>query len=702
MTKLVYEVVRRAEDLGRIANEIASADVISLDLETTAFRPHLGKARLCSINTGKGAYVIDLFETGTYGPVGQAIATHKGVCVGQNIVFDARFLLWDRIELQQVFDTFRASVLLHNGRMGMGHDLYVLMRRELNIAPESLELGGSNWSGPLSKAQLDYAAEDIIHLPALRIALRDKLIKKGLATTATLEFDAIVPEAAVANKGFHLNAEKWTTLAQKQRVREAELREELLRDMPSPRNQCTLPGMVEKWNLASSPQLLESLHRMGVPVDTTDKVQLAMHAADFPLLRKLMEYKGVLRKVTSYGEEYTANIHRPTGRVYCDYYPMLFTGRYAASNPNLSNVPREAAYRDCFEAEEGNTLVISDWSNIEMRIMAEVSANAKMIQLFQEEKDAHYYLASVLSNKPEKDITKPQRQQAKPINFGLIYGMMPPMLILYAQAGYGVTLSLAEAERFHELFFTKAYPGLRQWHRKALNDGQRTGYSRSIGGRIRYLDPEKHHNEFLNNPVQSTGADGLKRALRIVYNRLKKYDGAAYMVHHVHDEIITETRDEPELVAAVEKDVSEGMVEAMAFFLKKVPVVAEPGHGKSWAAKLGWRMPGKKTRTPPILRRCVADVMKKQGADASKAFAICVASLQKSGVLEPNSTRLTAKGKKRQASRVQQPDHKDKMRSYERGLKRSRKTESELVGEALGLPARFRFLLEGGCECESV
>lgn len=108
-------------------------------------------------------------------------------------------------------------------------------------------------------------------------------------------------------------------------------------------------------------------------------------------------------------------------------------------------------------------------------------------------------------------------------------------------------------------------------------------------------------------------------------------------------------------------------------------------------------MPGSKNRTPPLLRRCVAGLVAK-GTDTSAAFAICVASLQKHGLLQPGSVKLTAKGKKRQRSRVQQPDHKDKMGDYERALKRARKTEEALVQEAFRLPNRFRAWLT---ECRS-
>lgn len=583
---IAYTVVRRAEDLGKIANELDQAEVYALDLETTSLRPQTGRTRLCSLNTGKGLYVIDLFETGTLGPVAQALSTHRGVGIGQNIVFDARFLDAEfNVELQQLFDTWRASVLLHNGRVNMGHDLYVLLRRELNVAPQCMDLGGSDWAGPLTKEQYDYAAEDVHWLPSLRNALRPKLVKAGLAQVAAIEFAAIAPEASIANQGLKLNAEKWTKLAKDNAAKAERLQKELMLEMPLPVDQEMLPGFDPVWNMGSSPQLLKSLHRLGVQVESTDKIQLAMWASKYPQVQKLLEYKKVSRRVSGFGEEYLQHVNRGTGRVHCSYFPMLATGRYAALEPNLSQVPREAEYRACFEAEEGYVYVIVDYSNIEMRLAADISRNAAMIKLFKDGKDAHYYLASLAAKVPESQVTKPQRQAAKPVNFGFVYGMAPPKLVLYAQAGYGVTMSLEEAERIHHVYFNEAYPGLARWHKKLVNEGKRTGISRSAGGRIRHLDPETSYNEFLNTPVQATGADGLKHALRKTFNNLKPFGREARIVHHVHDEIIVECRNHPERIACVEEIVSRSMIEGMQPFVKHVPVVAEPGHGPNWASK---------------------------------------------------------------------------------------------------------------------
>ena len=111
------------------------------------------------------------------------------------------------------------------------------------------------------------------------------------------------------------------------------------------------------------------------------------------------------------------------------------------------------------------------------------------------------------------------------------------------------------------------------------------GYTRTLAGRLRYLESEEAHNEFYNTPVQGSGADGLKRAMREVYFRLKKlspWNGAVKMVHHVHDEILTEIDDNDELDRLVRRALQDGMREGMACYVTKVPVKVVPESGPSW------------------------------------------------------------------------------------------------------------------------
>ena len=654
---LDYEYVTSAERLGHIANEIHRAGVIALDLETTpkeewrdfegaAFSPHLGRIRLCSINTGKQSYVIDLFKTGTLGPVRDALhnpneetGAGRPIVVGQNIKFDQIYLLaHEGIELWPIFDTFRASAVIHNGR-NLGHNLYDLYARELKIGPQAPDHGGSDWGlNELSREQLDYAAEDVIWLPSLRDKLRPQLEKHGLLFTAFLEFGAILPEAWVEINGFPINPKKWLALAAENKIKRNAAGAELLKILPNPRGQMMLPGaadwmfgpdVIDQWvqqqqddedseeeaipssvlakqfartlkrgkkdksqfNLDSSAQLLESLRRLGgrlAKLENTNEMNLAMYSSEFSAIAKLLDYREFATKVKSFGPDYLEWINPVTKRIHPGYFPLLAAGRYACSKPNLAQIPRDKAFRKCFEAPEGWKMVVCDFSGIEMRLAAEISGDPTLMRVFQKGIDPHRYTASIITKKPAEAVTKEERQQAKPANFGFLYGMQAEKFVLYAMKNYGVKLTLDQSREFRTAYFNE-FSGLRTWHERTLYAGKRDGISRTIRGRLRYLDPNKAHNEFLNTPVQGSGADGLKAALRRVYFRLRKVGtDKVRMVHHVHDEIVTLTRDdrdEPELVEHVKHELSAGMKEGMEQIMTKVPVEAEASAGSSWADK---------------------------------------------------------------------------------------------------------------------
>ena len=578
-----YTYVTDNSLLPSIAQGISSATVISTDTETTGFSPLSAKVRLWSINTGKNVYVIDCFRCGNLDVVIRAARDSKAVWVLQNAKFDAKFTLYQwSLELNNVFDTFRASNLIYNGK-NLKHDLWTLYRRELGIEPTVEDLGGSDWkSDNLTPAQLDYAADDVIHLPALRLVLRQKLIDLGLVRVAKIEFDAIVPEAAIELAGFRLDPKPWLELADYNAQQEAIYKHILLKELPHP-GQASLPGFTPGFNLESPSQMLASLRLLGVPVDSTNETVLAMAQDEYPIIQTILDHREFAQALKTFGPKYLdTHISPVTGRVHTSFYPFTGCGRYSSSKPNLQQLPRKKEFRKCFAAPTGKCLVICDFSQVELRVAAEISGDQKLMGVYQRNEDAHSQTAALVSGCDPKDVTKGQRSAAKAINFGLIYGMGAAKLPVYAKKGYGVNMSLQEAQTYHHRYF-EAYRGVKKWHRAATSEKARSsGMTRTIGGRLRYLDPD-FYTEFLNTPVQGSGADGLKAALRIVYERLRKYRNTARIVHMVHDEIVVEcdVGDAP----AIEIELRDGMVEGMQQFLTRVPVIAEVGSGPTWAEK---------------------------------------------------------------------------------------------------------------------
>jgi DNA polymerase I-like protein with 3'-5' exonuclease and polymerase domains len=590
-----YEVVRSADRLQAVAADIEAAEVISFDLETTGLSPHTSQIRILSLNTGNRVYVIDAFQTQTLEPVIEALRVSRGVKLGHNLKFDQKFLLhFYGLELWPVFDTYRASCLIYNGKFsGKGtQDLYALYARELQIGPEAPDLGGSDWSAPvLTQSQLDYAAEDVIHLPKLRACLKPKLAEHHLNSVAMIEFRAILPEAAMELAGFHFDQTSWLALAEENALQAKRLQRELLHELPHPANQLALPGFDPDFNLSSPAQLLKALQMVGLDIENTSEITLAMFAKEFPIVKKILNWRGYSQAVKTFGPDYLKHVNSATNRIHTNYYPYTGAGRYASSDPNLQQIPRPlkprrqpCEFRECFRAPPGKKLVLADYSQIELRIAAELAEDQTLMGVYIRGEDAHAQTASLVAHCPLDQVTKDQRQMAKAVNFGLIYGMAAPKLVQYAQANYGVSMSLDEAELFRTRYF-EAYSGIKSWHGQIFSDyNKRKGVTRTVAGRLRYLQPDAH-NEWANTPVQGTGADGLKCSLAVVYRRLKKYNGAARMIHMVHDEIILEVDEAPELVAAVQKDLEEGMIEGMQPLLRKVPVVVEGGSGDTWAAK---------------------------------------------------------------------------------------------------------------------
>lgn len=595
---LDYTVISRAEDLALVAQEILRAEVVGVDIETTALDPRYGEIRLFQAivpgpeNDGHGRiYVVDLFQTQGLGPVLDALRATQAIFVIHNAKFEQKWFWWKyRFRFWPVFCTFRASAILYNGKKTLRHDLDSVVVRELDEHPENIGQGSSDWSGPLSQYQQDYAAEDVLRLLVLRTVLKTKLTEHSLLMTALIEFGVVFPEARTELNGFPVDRERWLALAEANFVERNRLREELLNALPHPRDQLALPGFGGNWNIDSPQQMLASLRRLGLKIESTLEIVLAQQAAKFPLVKKILEYRGVAQRVKTYGAQFLRHVE-VDGRIHPEYFGLLATGRYAA-NKSLQQIPRERAFRSCFAPSSGRTFVLADYSGIEMCLCAEISGDPALTQVFVDGLDAHKATAAVIMAIPIDKVTKAQRQNAKPVNFGFIYGMMPDKFVLYAMANYGVVVTSAEAKRYRDRYFER-YAGVAQWHARALRDGGRCGFARTLSGRIRYLDPQEAHNEFFNTPVQGSGADALKTSLSIVQDRIDETfgimpagmpDGPVQIVHHVHDEIILEVDDHPDMIATTEKLLHDGMKQGMEKFMKRVPTKVDPSHGPSWAA----------------------------------------------------------------------------------------------------------------------
>jgi DNA polymerase I-like protein with 3'-5' exonuclease and polymerase domains len=337
-------------------------------------------------------------------------------------------------------------------------------------------------------------------------------------------------------------------------------------------------------NLDSPKQILEALNKIGIPCQNTNSKTLKKLLTDYPILNPFLEYKKLTKILSSFGDSLTKKINPITGRLHGSYNQLRAeTGRFTSSNPNLQNLPRNKETRSCYIASPSYKLIIADYSQIELRIAAEITNDKTMIEAYNKGEDLHKLTASIVLNKPLEAITKEDRQIAKSANFGLIYGASVNGFRGYAESNYGISLSEKEAKTIMDNFF-KSYQGLAKWHKKTKSKiyNQGINETRTLSNRRRFFD-NASPQQILNTPIQGTGADILKSALANLITALKPYGDKVKLLATVHDEIILEAHEE--IASEIAKILSDTMVLSGKEFLKKVPIEADSSIGNNWSDK---------------------------------------------------------------------------------------------------------------------
>jgi DNA polymerase I-like protein with 3'-5' exonuclease and polymerase domains len=333
-------------------------------------------------------------------------------------------------------------------------------------------------------------------------------------------------------------------------------------------------------NYNSSAQVKKALKAIGLDITSTNKEQLIRYRGDFQAVDKLLQYKRIVKQI-SLLESLAKEVNQKTGRIHASFKQnSTATGRYSCIKPNLQGVPNTKEFRRCFVAAEGNVLVIADYSQIELRIIAEVADDETMIRVFNEGNDIHKITASIVNKKPVDGVTRQERQSAKAMNFGLIYGMGYKAFQKYAMNNYGIDLTDYETKSAVDNFFM-TYKGIGR--RLSILDSLFTREERTLGDRRRLWNTKPIITERANAAIQGTGADILKQALVNVNKRLLKPENDVKLVGTVHDEIILECPKDK--AKQVKKALKVAMEDAGRKYLKKVPVVVDISIGDNWAGK---------------------------------------------------------------------------------------------------------------------
>lgn len=588
----MYKVITNNKQLEDAIEILCKAKVLGVDSETTDLDPRVGKLRLLQIADGRFTAVIDCFCFKSLDAL-QPLLSSDSTKVFHNAKFDLEWLKYHyNLNVDNVYDTFLAEQLLSMGEKKIGgfYKLGSLVSRYLGQYVDKGEQL-SDWSRDLSYTQIQYAAKDAEILLPLCKAQVVKLRELDLTQVAKIEFDCVAAIAYTKMCGIFLDAKQWTELAEENEVKlrkvTDELQDEMQEGMPyySVFDRCEI-------NLSSIEQASECLKRMGIPLpESTLAWELEPLAKEYPLVKKFLEHRKLDTAISSFGKEYLKYIHSQDSRIHPDFMQIeAKTGRMSGRNPNTMQPPADKRYRSCYKAQAGNKIVSCDFSQVELRILAELSQDPVMIQAFVDGEDLHAVTAhnvfkidmARFKDKEDEEASK-KRTYSKRINFGVSYGIGSFKL------GIQCEIDKEEAEKMLTAYF-KTYKGVKVWQKRMQSDILKTKISTTVFGRkslypfdsTDYKSISAAQRNAINNPIQGSAADIFKIAVGDCYKEIidNKLENKVKMINLVHDEIDFEVQED--FAEEWGKTAQDIMVRAEERYLKVVPAAVDVTISEVW------------------------------------------------------------------------------------------------------------------------
>ncbi|MEI7747941.1 MAG: DNA polymerase I [Chlorobiaceae bacterium] len=590
-----YDLVDTTEKLQALVNSLQKASRIAVDTETTSldtFEAELAGISI-SVEAGKAGFIsfaneaLDLKSAlEILRPLLQQASLPK---TGQNLKYDILVLKKYGIDLSPVgFDTMLASYVLNPEER---HNLDDLAANYLGYRTTTYdELVGSGKTklhifevDP--KKLSDYACQDADLALQLEETFRKKLDgeKELLWLCENIEFPLVSVLAAMEYAGVSIDTPH---LAKTSDMVKQQL--ELL-------TETIYTAAGSSFNIDSPKQLSHILFDvLKLPTKKTTKTGFSTNvevleelAPLHPVASTLLEYRTLQKLKSTYIDALPKMVNPATGKLHTSFNQHITaTGRLSSSNPNLQNIPIRTSLgkeiRKAFiPSSPDNWLLSADYSQIELRIAAEISKDPQLIEAFRNREDIHTATAKVIFGTDE--ISGDMRRKAKEVNFGVLYGIMPFGL------SKRLNISRSEAATIIDTYKSK-YPALFIALQNIIELGKNNGYVSTLLGRRRYLADLNSRNTNLqkaaeraamNTPIQGTAADIIKCAMNLCSTRMKKNSMKSVMLLQVHDELLFETTDDEKEPLSIM--IERAMIDAAIICgLKNVPVEVDTGIGKNW------------------------------------------------------------------------------------------------------------------------
>ncbi|MBL8029645.1 MAG: DNA polymerase I [Candidatus Doudnabacteria bacterium] len=588
-----YELVDTEEKLHKMLKEISGAKEICIDTETTSL--NVTEAKLVGVGicvaAGKAFYLPSQIFIASE-ELRNILTSEKVKLVGHNIKYDLQVLLATSYQLRATFDTMLASYLLNAGTRQHGLDALAFNELGYQMQPIEELIGKGKNQITMDKVAPEkvswYCCEDVDMTLRLKGIFEPELKKQGLEKVF---YDIEMPLVSVL-RDMELNGIKLDTKFLNKLASEAEID---IKDLEKKIHK--LAG--EEFNINSPLQLKKILfEKLGLEPIENRKTKTGISTAagnlekmlgQHEIVPKILEYREVTKLYSTYLTTLPGQVSKKTGRLHTSYNQTIAaTGRLSSTDPNLQNIPVKgdglgSQVRKAFVAEKGFKLLSLDYSQIELRIVAHLAKDKKMLEVFQKDEDIHSKTAVEIFNVPADKVTKDMRRDAKTINFGILYGV----------SSFGLSsrigeVNRAEAKRFIEKYFA-AYPQVEEYMENVKLQVNQTAFVKNELGRMRKF-PEIRSSQFfiraaaeraaINFPIQSLAADVIKVAMINIHRELESKKNSELdikMLLQVHDELVFEVKED--MVMHYAKMLKVFMEEALSL---SIPIKVEAKVGDSW------------------------------------------------------------------------------------------------------------------------